>query len=97
LSSTLEETLALLDTGMTDREVAARLHLSPRTIEDHKRKILETLGISLEASHQGFAQLAHELGIRPGDLVNDRAGSRSARGIVASAMPWRRQDDIPKS
>jgi DNA-binding NarL/FixJ family response regulator len=90
LSGTLEETLILLETGMTDLEVAARRHLSPRTIEDHKRKILEIFGTSLEAPHKGFAQLACELGIQPGDLVNDQAGQRPARGLIARAMPWRR-------
>ena len=90
LSGTLEETLILLETGMTDLDVATRRHLSPRTIEDHKRKILEIFGASLNAPHQGFAQLAGELGIKPGDLVNDQAGQRPARGLIARAMPWRR-------
>jgi DNA-binding NarL/FixJ family response regulator len=90
LSGTLEETLVLLETGMTDLEVAARRQLSPRTIEDHKRKILEIFGTSLEAPYQGFAQLARDLGIQPGDLVNDEAGQRPARGLIARAMPWRR-------
>ena len=93
LSDTLEETLILLETGMTDRGIAVRRHLSPRTIEDHKRKILEFFGTSLEARHEGFAQLARELGIKPGDLVNDRAGQRPARGLIARAMPWRRAKD----
>lgn len=92
LSDTLEETLILLETGMTDSEVAARRQLSPRTIEDHKRKILEIFGTSLEAPHQGFAQLARDLGIQPGNLVNDQAGARPARGLIARAMPWRRGD-----
>lgn len=92
LSGTLEETLILLETGMTDLDVAARRQLSPRTIEDHKRKILEIFGNSLEAQHQGFAHLARELGIRPGNLVNDQAAQRPARGLIASAMPWRRSN-----
>jgi len=93
LSVTLEDTLILLETGMTDLEVAVRRHLSPRTIEDHKRKILELFGTSLEAKHQGFAQLTRELGVTPGDLVNDQAGQRPARGLIARAMPWRRTSD----
>jgi DNA-binding NarL/FixJ family response regulator len=92
LSGTLEETLILLEAGMTDLEVAAQRQLSPRTIEDHKRKILEIFGTSLEASYQGFAHLARELGIQPGDVVNDQAGQRPARGLIARAMPWRRGD-----
>lgn len=88
LSDTLEETLALLETGMSDLEIASKRQLSARTIEDHKRKILEIFGTTMEARHQGFAGLARELGIRPGDLVNDRAGHRPARGLIARAMPW---------
>lgn len=88
LSDTLEETLVLLETGLTDLEIAAQRQLSPRTVEDHKRKILEIFGASLETPHQGFAHLARELGITPGDLVNDQAGPRPARGLIARAMPW---------
>jgi DNA-binding NarL/FixJ family response regulator len=90
LSATLEETLALLETGMNDVEIASERHLSARTIEDHKRKILEIFGATMEARHQGFAGLARDLGIRPGDLVNDRPGQRPARGLIARAMPWAR-------
>ena len=90
LSATLEETLALLETGMSDVEIATKRHLSARTIEDHKRKILEIFGTTMEARHQGFGGLARDLGIRPGDLVNDRAGQRPARGLIARMMPWTR-------
>lgn len=88
LSETLEETLALLETGMSDLEIARKRQLSPRTIEDHKRKILEIFGTTMEARHQGFAGLSRDLGIGPGDLVNDRAGQRPARGLIARGMPW---------
>jgi DNA-binding NarL/FixJ family response regulator len=88
LSDTLEETLVLLESGLTDLEIARRRQLSARTIEDHKRKILEIFGATMEARNQGFAQLTRELGVRPGDLVNDRAGHRPARGLIARAMPW---------
>ena len=90
LSDTLEETLTLLETGMSDREIARTRQLSTRTIEDHKRKILEIFGATMEDRHQGFAGLSRDLGIRPGDLVNDRAGQRPARGMTARAMPWAR-------
>jgi DNA-binding NarL/FixJ family response regulator len=88
LSGTLEETLALLETGMTDLEIARKRQLSARTIEDHKRKILEIFGTTMEDRHQGFAGLSRDLGIRPGDLVNDPAGQRPARGLIARTMPW---------
>lgn len=90
LSATLEETLVLLETGMSDLEIARHRQLSARTIEDHKRKILEIFGASMEARHRGFAQLTRDLGVGPGDLVNDDAGHRPARGLIARAMPWAR-------
>ncbi len=93
LSDTLEETLALLGTGMSDVQIARERQLSARTIEDHKRKILEIFGTTMEARHQGFAGLSRDLGIRPGDLVNDRAGHRPARRLIARAMPWARTAD----
>jgi DNA-binding NarL/FixJ family response regulator len=52
LSDTLEETLTLLETGMSDREIAGTRQLSVRTIEDHKRKILEIFGTTMEARQQ---------------------------------------------
>jgi DNA-binding NarL/FixJ family response regulator len=93
LSATLEDTLVLLGTGMSDVEIARQRCLSARTIEDHKRKILEIFGAAMEARHQGFAGLARDLGIRPGDLVNDHAGQRPARGLITRAMPWVRNRD----
>ena len=65
---------------------------SARTIEDHKRKILEIFGAAMDARHQGFAGLARDLGIGPGDLVNDQAGHRPARGLIARGLPWARRD-----
>lgn len=88
LSDTLEGTLVLLGTGMSDLQIARKRQLSARTIEDHKRKILEIFGAAMEARHQGFAGLSRDLGIRPGDLVNDRAGHRPSRGLISRAMPW---------
>jgi DNA-binding NarL/FixJ family response regulator len=90
LSDTLEETLVLLDQGLKDVEIAKLRCLSAKTIEDHKRKILAEFGNDLEGQVTGFANLARELGIAPGDIVNDRAGHRPRRGLIARAMPWRR-------
>jgi DNA-binding NarL/FixJ family response regulator len=73
------------DERSADRQEATT---SVRTIEDHKRKILEIFGTAMEARQQGLAGLSRDLGIRPGDLVNDRAGHRPARGLIARAMPW---------
>ncbi len=90
LSGTLEETLVLLDRGLTDAQIARTRQLSVRTIEDHKRKILEIFGAAMEARGQGFGGLARDLGVGPGDLVNDQAAHRPARGLMARAMPWAR-------
>ena len=90
LSDTLEETLVLLDQGLKDAEIAKLRCLSAKTIEDHKRKILAAFGNDLEGQVTGFANLTRELGIAPGDIVNDRAGHRPRRGLIARAMPWRR-------
>lgn len=86
LSASLEETLRLLDSGLTDAEVAERRHISPRTVEDHKRKILAVFGEEMERQRLGFGKLAQELGIAEGDLVNDSAGSRPARGMIRAAL-----------
>jgi DNA-binding NarL/FixJ family response regulator len=90
LSDTLEETLVLLEQGMKDVEIAKIRCLSAKTIEDHKRKILAEFGNGLEARVPGFADLTRELGIAPGDIVNDRAGHRPRRGLITRAMPWHR-------
>jgi DNA-binding NarL/FixJ family response regulator len=90
LSDTLEKTLVLLEKGMKDIDIAKELCLSPRTIEDHKRKILREFGYDIEGRTSGFADLTRELGIAPGDIVNDRAGHRPRRKLIARAMPWHR-------
>jgi DNA-binding NarL/FixJ family response regulator len=88
LSSPLEETLALLDRGLSDQEVADRLHKSRRTIEEHKRKILELFGEESENRQRGFGDLRREHGVGPGDLVNDQPGSRPSRGLLREALSW---------
>lgn len=88
LSLPLEETLALLDRGLSDQEVADRLHKSKRTIEEHKRKILELFGEQVENRQRGFGDLRREYGVGPGDLVNDQPGHRPARGLVRRALSW---------
>jgi hypothetical protein len=85
---------------LTDREVAEQRGLSPRTIEDHKRKILEIFGADMESRGYGYAGLMRELGVGPGDIVNDDAAHRPNRGAIARLMPWlrpRRRNDEPTS
>ncbi|MDQ1247561.1 MAG: hypothetical protein QG597_1931 [Actinomycetota bacterium] len=93
LSETVEETLVLLGRGLSDKQVAERRHISARTVEDHKRKILEVFGSDMEARGHGFAHLAHDLGVSRGDLVNDRPGTRPSTGLIRRALEgfWRRR------
>lgn len=88
LSLPLEETLALLDHGLTDQEISDRLHKSKRTIEEHKHKILELFGEDLENRRRSFSDLRYEYGVDPTDLVNDTPGSRPARGLIRDALSW---------
>jgi DNA-binding NarL/FixJ family response regulator len=88
LSSTLEDTLALLDRGLPDAEIARQRQLSLRTIEDHKRKILDELCRQQKAEKRGYGELRIELGVGPGDIVNDPASHRPARGAIARALWW---------
>lgn len=45
LSSREEEVLALIAEGLTDREIAERLVISPRTVETHVGNVLRKLGV----------------------------------------------------
>ncbi len=45
LSSREEEVLHLLADGLTDREIAANLQISPRTVETHVSNVLHKLGV----------------------------------------------------
>jgi DNA-binding NarL/FixJ family response regulator len=45
LSSREQEVLRLLSDGMTDREIAAALAISPRTVESHVSSVLRKLGV----------------------------------------------------
>ena len=45
LSSREHEVLRLLSDGMTDREIAAALAISPRTVESHVSSVLRKLGV----------------------------------------------------
>ena len=49
LTSRQMEILALLVAGLSAREIAKRIHISPRTVEYHKYKAMERLGLSSNA------------------------------------------------
>ncbi|MEV7801795.1 response regulator transcription factor [Microbispora sp. NPDC088329] len=90
LSGTLEETLILLRSNLSNAEIAERRQRSVRTIEDHKEKIKQIFAAELVSREKGYAELVHDLGIGPGDLVNDEAGQRPVFGRIARRMPWSR-------
>ena len=58
LSAREREILALVATGMTSREIAERLFLSPRTVEWHRSRIQTSLGVSGRAELTRIARQA---------------------------------------
>jgi DNA-binding NarL/FixJ family response regulator len=47
------EVLRLLVDGLTTKEIGSKPHISARTVEDHKYRMLESLGV------KGNAELIH--------------------------------------
>ena len=60
LSGREREVLGLLAAGLTSKEVARRLGLSPKTVENHRARVLEKLGAVNTAAAIG---LAHQQGL----------------------------------
>jgi DNA-binding NarL/FixJ family response regulator len=56
------EVLRLLATGLTNKQIARRLHLSPRTAEHHVQDIYTRLGVSSRAPAALFAMEHNLLG-----------------------------------
>lgn len=91
LTRAQEQTLVMLCSRLPMKEIAARRYLEVKTIEQHKTAILEQFSEQMDTREMGFPELAHLLGILPGDLVNDEAGPRLGKGRLAQAMPWARR------
>ncbi|MEV8406929.1 LuxR C-terminal-related transcriptional regulator [Streptomyces niveus] len=69
------EVAELAATGLTNREIAATLYLSPRTVEQHVARAMRKLGI---ASRQGLAKEVAR--IRPASGEGDGAGEGASDG-----------------
>jgi DNA-binding NarL/FixJ family response regulator len=55
LSAREVDVLRLVAQGLTNLQVAERLYLSPRTVEQHLRSIYDKLGVSTRAAATAFA------------------------------------------
>jgi DNA-binding NarL/FixJ family response regulator len=55
LTSRQREVLQLLAEGLQVKEIAVRLHLSPRTVEFHKYRIMDELGLRTVAELGRYA------------------------------------------
>ncbi len=54
--------LALIADGLSNKEIAARLHVSPNTVKTHVARVLEKLGVSRRTAALARAR---ELGLLP--------------------------------
>jgi hypothetical protein len=73
---------------MSDLEIARKRQLSARTIEDHKRKILEVFGTIMEARHQGSqgSPATWASGAVTSSMI--QPGTDQRGGLIAHAIPW---------
>jgi DNA-binding CsgD family transcriptional regulator len=76
----------LVADGSTNKEVAAQLFLSPRTIDFHLRNIFTKLGITSRTQLSWF-QLAEETPAEGGTRSGLTATGAIA-GAVLAALPW---------
>ena len=74
------EVLRLLAQGMSNKETARRLVISPKTVANHVEHIYAKIGASTRATASLFAMQP-----RPLARGGVRGGRRRAHGVVASA------------
>lgn len=82
LSAREEEVLGLVARGMTDREIADHLGISPRTVGHHVSSVLDKLGVS------NRAQAARAWRVRTGVTAHAATGARVADDDV-EGHGWR--------
>ena len=69
---TFQETrvLKFLCRGMTNKQIAREMNISPRTVEDHRQHVLAKRGVS-----NAVALVAKELGARIAELESQRGAA----------------------
>lgn len=65
LSERQREIVSLLIEGLSAKEIAARIHLSPRTVEYHKYRAMERIGVTTNAELIAYGV---KRGLGPGSL-----------------------------
>ena len=71
------EVLTLVGSGMTCKEISEWIGVSPRTVENHKRRSFYKLGVQNQAH---AVAVAIRCGLIDGDAGVDRAAARRERG-----------------
>jgi two-component system, NarL family, response regulator NreC len=66
LSPRETDVLRLIALGLTSAEISGRLHLSPRTVESHRRRIHRKLGLGKRSELVRYALSRHLIGDPPG-------------------------------
>ncbi len=82
------EVLGLVIDGCTNAEIAGRLVLSPRTIDNHVSAVLHALGVR---SRRDASSAADRLGLAPAG-ADDEPGSGLRTGIRSTAAPPERPE-----
>jgi DNA-binding NarL/FixJ family response regulator len=80
-----QQILALIATGMTDKEIAIQLGISVRTVRSHLDNVGNKLG---ERRRAALASQAHRLGLTPPELTTPEPNRRSRAGQGARADWW---------
>ena len=62
LTSREQEIIILISNELTNNEIAEELHISPRTVDTHRRNLLQKLGVKNTAGLVKFAVKNNMLG-----------------------------------
>jgi DNA-binding NarL/FixJ family response regulator len=83
------EVVSLLGAGHSVPQMAQLMRISPRTVENHKRRIYVKLGVGNQIRAVSQATSMGLIGSGPGDLARPRAGAEAPRApfVVVCAGP----------